>query len=365
MNRHVPTLLARVFTTDQIQDIVDYVARRGAATLDDVSVVRDSPTAVPPLLAPIDLAEEVLPQAALDAWLQGLTATVIDSMAMPLGTDGFVRVLRRLGVPRSRADQLAERIAQPEGDDILFYRRLIDTTTSVGSLIPGSSQITMYGMQQLLRYLDESTSVGAMRSFELLELGRVLHEEATRATLGLSYRAASQHLGNPGAQMQQPDSDVPQADEPQQEPDEPDLLQAATTALGQLLSGEAGSPPDWEAADAAFARGDIIGWLDAYDVHTPTPYHRFAANDPEQGGRFGRRLKGALKKAGRLVKKALPMAAGMLGTSFGGPLGGKIAGGLTRAITKGAGRSGRGSSREAARLVNPDTLRAATRILAR
>lgn len=344
-------VLARVFTRDQSRDLISYILRLGPMALDAVEDVRADAAAVPPLLAPLDVAEEHIAVSDVDAYIQGLTAVVIDSMSSAYGSDDYERALGRIGIRGERASEAAERIAAPGSDTTIFALRVLRDLAPIADFLPGATTIAAGATELLLRNI---TNIGLARNFELVELGRYLREEATRAILSASYAMALNDFNaQRGSSMAQPGA------EPDDDDDEDDPFAGVSRAIRDF-SGESGSPPE------QFNGEDLLAWLESLSLDMPSPYHTFAAAAPEQGGAFGRLVKRGLKKAFKVVKKALPMVASAAGSAFGGPAGGRIAGKLAGAVVgasrPGAGR-GRRPERIAAQLVNPETLRAASRVM--
>lgn len=329
-------MMARLFTRDQVADIIRFVTQNGSRALSEVERVRQSPSALPPLLAPIDLAEEKVDPQTIDAWLTGLTAVVIDAMAAPGTVELYDRLLRRLGMSDQIAERYAEDIASPAAEQFTFWRRVLEAAT-VGNMLTGG--VAHMGLTQMMRALDRNTGFAATRSYELVELGRAIGREAEKAVFFASAKAVPSFgvvegaLGQPIAADEDIDASF----------DEASALADALSVSGAPPEG--GSPPDpLSAMPPLQSADDIISWLEAMDIGAETAYHTYASTNPEQGGRFGRFLKRAVKKVAKGVKALAPMVA----TAFGGPAAGAAVSGtigaISRVAKKNKGRRGRGDA---------------------
>jgi len=307
------------FTPNQIRLVGDFVRSRTEMNLGrEVEEYRGMSGFVPPMLTVLDLPYQITGQDIRDLET-GLTLVIRDSLAGQWNRQQYRIVLQRAaGIPSDLADKLVDKIVTPDSGVMGWYDTIARWIPDLPYVPVDDAMRALAGagvnaISALYSWLSERQK-SADTLYEYLQLGRTIREMGKRALLTAKEKDLEDDVAGSLA-MDQLNTQVASGKATAASlatallPMLLGLLKKRQAALGAAAAGVAqhllgpseggdfGEYGDVEYGQLEEAKQQYYGALDAMTTQV-TPYDKYEAQHPEQGGFFS-----ALKKVGRFAAK--------------------------------------------------------------
>jgi len=330
--------LARVwlssFSTNQLNQVLEYTSAVGYGSVRTEMAALRTQSAAPPLLSFMDLGTSVDPCKTWHLLANWLPFVISDWLASDMSVHDYYEVfVKGAGIEPALAQKIAEKVVTPDGPAANFAKRVIQSVLDLPllkdiELLQKMGEATSQSVAVVLESLG-ARSNGRDNSWEGVLAGEQMHDMMQRALFTVGGEAYEAYIHGPkGAPQLPPGSGDPMQEEEGDYAEEQGFPFMSHRLIGDALGmpdgyTETGDPIPLDPSRIAAGRAALGQFLDDVSRATPTSYHTFATNNPEQGGLFsglGRKLKRLGKKLGRFAKKALKSAISMAPMLAGIPI---------------------------------------------